>query len=85
ISNMFKSSILHRAVAMMLLASVVLNCVQATEWEARGGCSTSWGGRCNAQCIGEAIKKGVCQGVEIKSSIEGSGCWLGYNVCKCKC
>ncbi|KAK3836889.1 MAG: hypothetical protein J3R72DRAFT_449997 [Linnemannia gamsii] len=82
---MFKSSILHRAVAMMLLASVVLSYVQATEWEAKGGCSTSWGGRCNAQCIGEASKKGVCSGKKIFSSIEGSGCWVGWNVCKCKC
>ncbi|KAG0259673.1 hypothetical protein BGZ95_004613, partial [Linnemannia exigua] len=85
ISNMFKSSTLYRTVAMMLLASIVLNYVQALSWEANGGCSASWGGRCNAQCIGEATKKSICKGKEIFSSIESSGCWLGWNICKCQC
>ncbi|KAK3836888.1 MAG: hypothetical protein J3R72DRAFT_449996 [Linnemannia gamsii] len=82
---MFKSSILYRAVATMLLASMVLNYVQALEWQANGGCSTSWGGRCNAQCIGEASRKGVCKGVKIFSSIESGGCVWGWNVCRCQC
>ncbi|KAF9130187.1 hypothetical protein BGW39_003369 [Mortierella sp. 14UC] len=82
---MFKSSTLYRAVAMMLLASIVLNYVQALSWTANGGCATSWAGRCNAQCIGEGSKKPECNGKQVFSGIESSNCFWGWNICRCQC
>ncbi|KAG0300547.1 hypothetical protein BGZ97_003169 [Linnemannia gamsii] len=85
VSNMYKPSTLYRAVTMMVLASFVLTYVQAYSWTANGGCATSWAGRCNAQCKGEALSKGECNGKTVDSGIESSHCFWGWNICKCKC
>ncbi|KAK5809559.1 hypothetical protein F5H01DRAFT_45703 [Linnemannia elongata] len=82
LSSMYKPSTLYRAVTMMVLASFVFTYVQAYSWTANGGCTTSWAGRCNAQCKGEALSKWECNGLKVDSGVESSNCiWI----CKCKC
>ncbi|KAG0272439.1 hypothetical protein BGZ96_005309, partial [Linnemannia gamsii] len=62
---MHKPSTLYRTITMMVLASFVLTYVQAYSWSANGGCTTSWAGRCNAQCKGEAQAKSQCNGKKV--------------------
>ncbi|KAH7202896.1 uncharacterized protein BKA55DRAFT_531280 [Fusarium redolens] len=54
------------------------------QWQAVGGCETDWKDRCDAQCVGEAVKKGYkCE--DVTSHITGSNCLWTYSTCECTC
>ena len=55
----------------------------AISWKAKGGCKTSWGGKCHSICRGEGIDRKCCNG-SVTSSI-GGACFVGWNTCNCAC
>lgn len=58
---------------------------RSKSWTAEGGCKTDWADRCNAQCIGEGVKKHGCKKSDVRSGIESSSCLVGWNICHCQC
>ncbi|KAK1763240.1 fungal-specific transcription factor domain-containing protein [Phialemonium atrogriseum] len=40
---------------------------RSKSWTAEGGCKTDWADRCNAQCIGEGVKKHGCTKSDVRS------------------
>ncbi|KAK3308453.1 uncharacterized protein B0T15DRAFT_572621 [Chaetomium strumarium] len=58
-------------------------CSRQIKWEA-GGCETDWNEHCQQHCEASGIGRGCCAGT-VNNHIESSGCFPGWNVCRCTC